>query len=72
MRIKENDLAIGLVFQQFYGDRNINNVEYCIVRGIVDECQIIILSKKNNKVYYEMIDIANFKYLIMKNVIITL
>jgi len=66
--MKKSELKVGLKFQKFYNDNNINNIQYCEVRGIVDECQIVLYCKKNDTKlskyteFYEMISIIEFEF----------
>ena len=62
------ELKIGLKFKKYYNDNNINNIDYCEVRGIVDNYIIVLWceKKKNNlsskKSFYKTIDITDFEY----------
>jgi len=62
------ELKVGLKFQKFHGKNNVNNIQHCEVRGILDETQIVLYCKKNAtkmsgcKEFYQMIDIANFAF----------
>ncbi len=68
------ELQLGLKFKKYYNDNNPNNVNYCEVRGIVDDCQIVLYCKKqettiNDKIeYYEMISIFNFEFHVKNDV----
>ena len=61
-------LIIGLVFQKYYSECNINNIQYCEVRGIIDESVIVLYCKKNKtkmseaKEFYSMIYVEDFNY----------
>jgi len=61
-------LKIGLKFKKYYNDNNINNIDYCEVRGIVDNYIIVLwCEKKKNKLsskksFYKTIDITDFEY----------
>lgn len=50
------ELKVGLKFEKYYSENNVNNVPYCEVRGIVDDEIIVLLCKKNGKEYYKSID----------------
>lgn len=62
------ELKIGLKFKKYYNDNNINNIDYCEVRGIVDNYIIVLwCEKKENKLsskksFYKTIDITDFEY----------
>jgi hypothetical protein len=62
------ELKIGLKFKKYYNDNNINNIDYCEVRGIVDNYIIVLwCEKKKNKLsskksFYKTIDITDFEY----------
>ena len=40
------ELRVGLKFKKFYNENNINNIEYCEVRGIVDDYIIVLWCKR--------------------------
>ena len=76
--MKKSDLKVGLKFQKFYSENNINNIQYCEVRGIVDECQIVLYCKKNAtkmseySEFYQTIDIIDFEFSVKNEVYISL
>lgn len=39
-------LKVGLKFRKFYNDNNINNIDSCEVRGIVDDFIIVLWCKR--------------------------
>ena len=65
-------LKVGLVFQQYYNENNINNVKYCEVREIINNYQIMLLCKKDatEKEFYKMIDVPNFDYNVEQKIFI--
>ena len=40
------ELKVGLRFKKYYQDGNINNIDFCEVRGIVDDYIIVLWCKK--------------------------
>jgi len=76
--MEKSDLKVGLKFQKFYNDNNFNNIQYCEVRGIVDECQIVLYCKKDAtkmsdyKEFYQTIDIIDFEFNVENKVYISL
>lgn len=58
------DIHVGMKFQLFYNENNINNVNYCEVRAIVDETQLVLLCQKNEESdpYYSLSTIWEIQY----------
>ena len=57
------ELEIGLKFKKFNNERNINNIDLCEVRGLVDNFIIILLCKKKDEIsFYLMIDKYDFDF----------
>ena len=62
------DLKVGLKFKRYYGEGNINNIDSCEVRGIVDNYIIVLLCKKKatkltgQRFFYLSIDKFDFDY----------
>jgi|GEM_PF-7065586 len=62
------DLKVGLKFKKFYNENNINNIESCEVRGIVDDFIIVLWCKKkankmsSKKEFYLSIDKHDFDF----------
>lgn len=71
-------LKIGLRFKKYYNESNINNIAYCEVRGIVDDCIIVLLCKKDatkmseSKKFYQSIDIDDFNFNVKNKVYLPL
>jgi hypothetical protein len=61
--------VIGLTFEIFYNENNVNNIKYCEIRAIVDEKVIVIFCRKKDKEFYKMIDINEFNYKIENEII---
>ena len=62
------DLKVGLKFKKFYNENNINNIESCEVRDIVDDFIIVKKKKKkankmsSKKEFYLSIDKHDFDF----------
>lgn len=60
---------IGLKFREYYNENNINNIPVHEIRGIIDDCMIVLLSKtQKGKEIYSMIDIYQFGYFVEKGI----
>ena len=72
------DLEIGLKFQKFYNKDNINNIQNCEVRGIIDDEVIVLYCKKDKssmsdyKEFYKMIYIDDFNFNVENKIFIEL
>lgn len=61
-------LKVGLKFRKFYNDNNVNNVDSCEVRGIVDDFIIVLWCKRKKthlrekKEYYLSINKFDFDF----------
>lgn len=72
------NLQVGLKFKVFYNDNNLNNIDYCEVRAIVDDKIIVIFCKKQKtkhseyKEFYDMIEISSFNFLTKQKVYLPL
>jgi hypothetical protein len=72
------ELKIGFKFQKYYNENNINNIQYCEIRGIVDDNVLVLFCKKNKtkisdyKEFYSMIYIQDFNYNIDNGIFIKL
>ena len=62
------ELKVGLKFKKFYNENNINNIESCEVRGVVDDFIIVLWCKKKankmsgKKEFYLSIDKHDFDF----------
>ena len=61
-------LKKGLKFSIFYNENNINNIDSCEVRGIVDNYIIVILCKKKKKKFYKTITKDDFEFNLKNNI----
>ena len=72
------ELRVGLKFKKFYNEHNINNIEDCEVRGIVDDFIIVLYCKKKaNKIsgkkeFYLSIDKHDFDFNVKNGVYLPL
>lgn len=72
------ELTVGLKFKLYYNENNINNIEYCEVRGVVDDFIIVLWCKmKANKMssekeFYMSIDKHNFDFYVEKGIYLPL
>lgn len=75
MKLTE-ELKTGLKFKKYIGENNINNIDSCEVRGIVDDYIIVLWCKKDAtkmseaQEFYLTIDKHNFDYNVEKGVYI--
>jgi hypothetical protein len=76
--LNKMELKVGLKFKKFYNENNINNIESCEVRGIVDDCIIVLWCKKKankmsgKKEFYLSIDTHVFDFNVKNGVYIPL
>jgi hypothetical protein len=56
------ELKIGNKFSLDFGGGNINNIPYLEIRAIVDDEVIVLLCKKNFKVWYKVIYKEEFDF----------
>ena len=74
--LKKSDLKVGLKFKIFFNENNYNNIDYCEVKSIIDNCQIVLFCKNpGNKnglddKYYKLIDILDFETYIKHKVVL--
>ncbi len=72
------ELKVGLKFKKYYNENNINNIDSCEVRGIVDDFIIVLFCKKeaNNmsgkKEFYLSIDKHDFDFNVKHEIYIPL
>jgi hypothetical protein len=72
------ELKVGLKFKKYYNEKNINNIDMCEVRGIVDDFIIVLWCKnKTNKLsgkteFYLSIDKHNFDFNVKNDVYLPL
>lgn len=72
------ELKVGLKFKKYYTENNINNIESCEVRGIVDDFIIVLWCKKKankmsgKKEFYLSIDKDNFDFNVKNGVYLQL
>ena len=68
------ELKVGLKFKKYYGEDNINNIDSCEVRGIVDDYIIVLWCKKKatkmskKKSFYLSIDKFDFNFNVKEGV----
>ena len=60
---------IGLKYKVFYNENNINNIENCEIRAVVDDVMLVVLCIKKEKEFYKMIEISDFDYKARNNII---
>ena len=60
---------IGLKYKVFYSENNINNIEQCEIKAVVDDVMLVILCRKKEKEFYKMIEISEFDYKVENNII---
>lgn len=72
------ELKVGLKFKKYYNEKNINNIESCEVRGIVDDFIIVLWCKKRankmsgKKGFYLSIDKDDFDFNVKNGVYLPL
>ena len=72
------ELRVGLKFKKFYNEHNINNIEDCEVRGIVDDYIIVLWCKKKatkmskKKEFYLSIDKFDFDFNVKEGIYLPL
>ena len=72
------ELKVGLKFKKYYNENNINNIDICEVRGIVDDWIIVLWCvKKRNKrnkdnSFYSTIDKSEFEFNVKREVFVPL
>lgn len=72
------ELKVGLKFKKYYNKNNINNIESCEVRGIVDEFIIVLWCKRkatkmsSKKEFYLSIDKYDFDFNVKNGVYLPL
>lgn len=76
--IMEMKPQVGLKYKKYYGPMNINNIDYCEVRAIVDNKVIVSLCKKqatkssDAKEFYIYVDKDQFDYFVQNKVYLPL
>lgn len=72
------ELKVGLKFKKYYNDKNINNIDSCEVRGIIDDSVIVLWCEKNatplreKREFYLMIYKEDFDFNVEKGVYVPL
>ncbi len=60
-------LEIGLKFRKYYNEGNLNNIDYCEVRGIVDN-HVVLYQERNGRGWYKMINPIEWRLNVKENV----
>jgi hypothetical protein len=71
-------LKVGLQFKKYYNENNLSNIDFCEVRGIVDDFIIVLWCKKkanhinDAKEFYLSIDRQDFDFNVKNSIYLPL